>query len=1109
MGTIADKTSYLYDTKHILGENLKKLDFTILEAPVIKENLVIEGLLNQEGNPTPDNPVEINCKKGSIDYNYNISKNIFDYNINWEYDSETNEKTSDHFEIKPSTQYTISGRVANAEHNGTITFLDADEEEISTIVLTQDQIPYTFMTPGNCAYAKLTIGENFNNFIQIQEGSEATEYEYVKPSLSSYVDLGINIFDINNYETLENATFGSHTVPQSKNYIDSDGYWSDWGDGYQNHAPDIRLANSTEYTISGTISTANLGGYIKIYDENWESTTLNFSPNQTSYTFTTPENYEALKVYIPSDISPIQVQIELGSTATEYEPYKEPLWVTEIVEEEGKSLYYISCEPNTEYHAGTGSAKNGSGRMSSSKVIPKIGVEVSTVSGWDIDDGANPFSAYVKTDKDTQYLIFDCEDVNKLMVSSVWGRLYDFGDVPYYQYAKNIIQLYSLNNCTDRVIKALGKNLLNSSLTSTTLNNLNILKRTDGTVCIDGTASANTEIYLVNSSDNISLKEGSYLLNGCPDNNYKIEISIDNNIYQDTGNGIIFTIDNETTISYIKIIINQGQTLNNVLFKPMLIKSDISTDYEPFGWIKDKWYLHQNTGVVTLYSTDEITLKNANTSNAYFEISSKNIDALKVDEVKSNYLTQALITDNNTTEGFCIDKNTGNIKIRYFFDGEISVEKFEEFLENNKIIIYYTLKNPIIEEISENKYPALANSVKNIEGLMETPFRNYADQTQEFVEKNFYEYTFYQDSDWDNRIYGNLIVQKGVPTPTNPIDIEIIPRVIEFSNGEYWNKYIANENEKTLEKNDLHISYGDNHIGPIWVDGTASADTYTLTTEEAIENHLVMTSLGCEALFRYTYSGGSSATSRVLGQLINKNTDEIIASLDLSENRSGGIYIPMLPDEFYVRIFIPQGTTCDFSYTFWVTDIEGKNQYILTPYREYPYTFYLDLDNFYRFPIELINDYYESYGGWRGDYLSGENLSYITKRVEKVIFDGSEDWSINSENNYFSIDFWNATNPILCSHFQNLTGENFDNANCGISAGYDCIKIKHPNCSTVEEFKQWLSNNHITVYIYLEMSKDDEIEITDEAILNDLKMIKETYVKQKLENLSNYSITVI
>ena len=129
-----------------------------------------------------------------------------------------------------------------------------------------------------------------------------------------------------------------------------------------------------------------------------------------------------------------------------------------------------------------------------------------------------------------------------------------------------------------------GKNLLAPYATSQTKNGITFTVNSDGTIKANGTATVTTVLYLSAYEDLWS--SGSYILNGCPsgggNNKYCLRLYTTGGttFVSDFGSGVTFTGQSQLECA---IVIWNGQTVSNVVFKPMIrLASDTDDTYEPY-----------------------------------------------------------------------------------------------------------------------------------------------------------------------------------------------------------------------------------------------------------------------------------------------------------------------------------------------------------------------------------------------------------------------------------------------------------------------------------------------------------------------------------------------
>lgn len=142
-----------------------------------------------------------------------------------------------------------------------------------------------------------------------------------------------------------------------------------------------------------------------------------------------------------------------------------------------------------------------------------------------------------------------------------------------------------------------GVNLLEVTASTQTINGVTFTVNSDGSVKVNGTATANT-VFPLNLAIKSKLEEnGKYILSGCPSggatNKYKLDFrtvtasSSTDAIYNDIGEGVTFTLTNAQYSSYelgVAIRIENGFTVNNLTFYPMIRKADIEdSTYRPYN----------------------------------------------------------------------------------------------------------------------------------------------------------------------------------------------------------------------------------------------------------------------------------------------------------------------------------------------------------------------------------------------------------------------------------------------------------------------------------------------------------------------------------------------
>lgn len=142
-----------------------------------------------------------------------------------------------------------------------------------------------------------------------------------------------------------------------------------------------------------------------------------------------------------------------------------------------------------------------------------------------------------------------------------------------------------IKSVVNPTMKVCGKNLLNATLQTTTVNGVTCTANGDGTYTLNGTA---TTITTFDIAQDVSCS--SFRLVGCPvggahDASYELQARTNNLIYgYDTGDGKNIKADKNF---FIRIRINTGINCNNLLFKPMIVDASLYPDatyddFEPY-----------------------------------------------------------------------------------------------------------------------------------------------------------------------------------------------------------------------------------------------------------------------------------------------------------------------------------------------------------------------------------------------------------------------------------------------------------------------------------------------------------------------------------------------
>ena len=323
-------------------------------------------------------------------------------------------------------------------------------------------------------------------------------------------------------------------------------------------------------------------------------------------------------------------------------------------------------------------------------------------------------------------------------------------------------------------IQSLGDdvNLLLNELISQEKNGLTIEVNSDKSITINGTATAETNLYLVS---NFTLKEGTYTLSGTPSSGgsstYKIQLTGIESTKNDIGSGVTFTNSVEYSNVTALIKIYNGITLDNVTFKPKIQKGTVVTAYSEYGKgtveIKQsgnnlldfnvpqnsKATYNKEDGTITINGTggfalyfNEITLKSGTTYYEKYELISGTITGtnkqpfMSFNSTSNYWLPEGQFLSYTPTEDVnkngvwvAADTTFDNVVIRIW--ANIDQSDFEPYKDNNYVIQTTPLRslpNGVCDTIEEDGIHRRVGSVV-LDGSEGWALYSSSDITNRFV----------------------------------------------------------------------------------------------------------------------------------------------------------------------------------------------------------------------------------------------------------------------------------------------------------------------------------------------------------------------------------------
>ena len=287
-------------------------------------------------------------------------------------------------------------------------------------------------------------------------------------------------------------------------------------------------------------------------------------------------------------------------------------------------------------------------------------------------------------------------------------------------------------------VKNTGKNLLNifenyTSGQSITSNGITYKINEDGTITANGTATANAVLDVGRNLTN-EFKEGTYIASGCPLNGssstyqitlFKTSTETTTALGGDFGSGLIVSI-NETCYLWERIVIYKGQTVNNLVFKPMIRLSSIIDDtYEPYqsasllfqldqplrslpNGVKDELVI-ENGRAKIIKNVAKMIVENGNfydgtTWNGYFVQPEG-----KINEANNRLLCDRAITNRTYTDGTMYDNQ---VNVMFVGNNTDTIETLKAKYDG--ATLYYQLATPTEIDLGEVDTLSTFKGVNNV-----------------------------------------------------------------------------------------------------------------------------------------------------------------------------------------------------------------------------------------------------------------------------------------------------------------------------------------------------------------------------------------------------------
>ena len=205
--------------------------------------------------------------------------------------------------------------------------------------------------------------------------------------------------------------------------------------------------------------------------------------------------------------------------------------------------------------------------------------ELNSSGSWVIQE--DPLFSGIYTKQEIDDMISDIDDIQTAQAVSIRDLQFD---VEALQQADNVT-----NGRLAKMVDQGAKNILNVYDTQTqTINGITWTINNDGTVTANGTATANSFLYLIPNNTNIAYGYETHI-SGCPaggsSTTYEIQVAMTGGTtYHDYGDGQV--IPSTYVYRYFVCAVRNGQTVSNLVFRPMITegwKYALSQSFVPYS----------------------------------------------------------------------------------------------------------------------------------------------------------------------------------------------------------------------------------------------------------------------------------------------------------------------------------------------------------------------------------------------------------------------------------------------------------------------------------------------------------------------------------------------
>ena len=232
-----------------------------------------------------------------------------------------------------------------------------------------------------------------------------------------------------------------------------------------------------------------------------------------------------------------------------------------------------------------------------------------------------------------------------------------------------------IKSVVNPTVKVCGKNLLNPTLESTTKKGITCTNNGDGTYTLNGTANGGSDTTVSFNVGYTLAKSGRYIVTGCPNGGsnekYNLRIGKDNipwgtYVNSDLGNGCLINVTDNTPIT-LNLMIKDGYTCNNVIFKPMIVDASLypDTTYDDFEPYHEQTVtLLYTLNAIPVSSGGNVTIDGQQYVSDYVDVERGKLVRMckEIEKVTSDLLKALSVSSSNESVKYAICNGTLEIK---------------------------------------------------------------------------------------------------------------------------------------------------------------------------------------------------------------------------------------------------------------------------------------------------------------------------------------------------------------------------------------------------------------------------------------------------------------